>query len=122
VRVVKAAPALCDGRIGACPTTTRDEVDRVFGEGYAAAHPDVVASVMLSGSLDWAAMHLAAAVRDVAAALVIEESRRSCPEMPFRLRPARHRHRHAGIGGRRCLPSSVSRHAREPISRHVVRV
>jgi 3-oxoacyl-[acyl-carrier-protein] synthase III len=51
----------------------RDEVDRVFGEGYAAAHPDVVASVMLSASLDWAAMHLATAVRDVAAALVLEE-------------------------------------------------
>jgi hypothetical protein len=50
----------------------RDEVDRVFGQGYAAAHPEVVASVMLSASLDWAAMHLAAAVRDVAAALVLE--------------------------------------------------
>jgi len=28
---------------------------------------------MLSASLDWAAMHLAATVRDVAAALVLEE-------------------------------------------------
>ena len=29
---------------------------------------------MLSTPLDWAAMHLAAAVRDVAAALVLEEA------------------------------------------------
>ena len=42
----------------------RDEIDRVFGEGYATAHPDVVAAVMLSASLDWAAQHLAEAVRD----------------------------------------------------------
>jgi hypothetical protein len=31
----------------------RDEVDRVFGEGYAVAPPDVVAAVMISASLDW---------------------------------------------------------------------
>jgi hypothetical protein len=45
----------------------------MLGEGYAVAHPDVVPAVMLSASLHRAAMHLAAAVRDVAAALVLEE-------------------------------------------------
>ena len=40
----------------------RDEVNRVFGEGYAAAHPDVVSAVMLSASLDWAAMTIASAL------------------------------------------------------------
>jgi hypothetical protein len=29
-----------------------DEIDRVFGQGYAAANPDVVASVILSASMD----------------------------------------------------------------------
>jgi hypothetical protein len=40
----------------------RDEIDRVFGEGYAAAHPDVVAAVMISASLDFAAGVIAAAL------------------------------------------------------------
>lgn len=46
----------------------RDEIDRVLGPGTAQRHPELLAAVMLSASLDWAAMHLAAAVRDVAAA------------------------------------------------------
>jgi hypothetical protein len=41
----------------------REEVDRVFGAGYAVAHPDVVAAVMISASMDWAAMTIAAARR-----------------------------------------------------------
>jgi hypothetical protein len=39
----------------------RQEVDRVFGQGYAAAHPDVVSAVMIPASMDWAAMTIAAA-------------------------------------------------------------
>jgi hypothetical protein len=33
----------------------RDEVDRVFGEGYAAAHPQMVLAVMNVAATDWAA-------------------------------------------------------------------
>jgi hypothetical protein len=44
----------------------RDEIDRVFGPGYAAEHPDVVSAVMISASLDWAAT-------TIAAALVVED-------------------------------------------------
>jgi hypothetical protein len=40
----------------------RDEVDRVFGPGYAAAHPEVVSAVMISASLDFAAGLIAAAL------------------------------------------------------------
>jgi len=42
----------------------RDEIDRVFGAGYAAAHPDVVSAVMISASLDWAATTIAAALAE----------------------------------------------------------
>ena len=38
------------------------EVDRVFGDGYAAAHPDVVTAVVQSAASDWAAARLAAAI------------------------------------------------------------
>jgi hypothetical protein len=31
------------------------EIDRVFGDGYAAAHPELVAAVMHSAASDWAA-------------------------------------------------------------------
>jgi hypothetical protein len=48
----------------------RDEVDRVFGTGYAAAHSDMVAAVMQSAALDFAALTIAHAITDVAAALV----------------------------------------------------
>jgi hypothetical protein len=40
----------------------RDEIDRVFGEGYAAAHSDVVSAVMLSASMDFAAQLIASAL------------------------------------------------------------
>lgn len=40
----------------------RNEVDRVFGAGYAAAHPEVVASVMTSAAIDYAAQVIAAAL------------------------------------------------------------
>jgi hypothetical protein len=40
----------------------QSEVDRVFGTGYASAHPDVVSAVMISASLDWAAERVSAAI------------------------------------------------------------
>jgi hypothetical protein len=42
--------------------TARQEVDRVFGQDYASAHPEVVAAVLISASMDWAAMTIAAAL------------------------------------------------------------
>lgn len=52
----------------------RDEIDRVFGSGYAASHPDVVAAVMQSAAIDFAAFTLARAVSEVAAALLAEDA------------------------------------------------
>jgi hypothetical protein len=42
----------------------RDEIDRVFGPGYAAAHSDLVAAVMISASLDYAAELIAAVLME----------------------------------------------------------
>jgi hypothetical protein len=50
------------------------EIDRVFGAGYAAAHPDVVAAVVQSAASDWAAARLALAIERVAEALLVEEA------------------------------------------------
>jgi hypothetical protein len=47
----------------------REEIDRVFGEGYATSHPDVVAAVMQLAAVDYAAQLLAGAIVQVAAAL-----------------------------------------------------
>ena len=33
--------------------TARQEVDRVFGQDHASAHPEVVAVVLISASMDW---------------------------------------------------------------------
>ena len=49
------------------------EIDKTFGAGFAREHPEVVCAVMASAASDYAALALAAAVRDVAAALVIED-------------------------------------------------
>jgi hypothetical protein len=38
------------------------EVDEVFGQDFAAQHPEVVGAVMISSALDWAAMTIAAAL------------------------------------------------------------
>jgi hypothetical protein len=46
------------------------ELDRVFGPDYARQHPELVASVVQSAASDWAAAHLASALRDVARALL----------------------------------------------------
>jgi hypothetical protein len=48
----------------------RDEVDRVFGEGYAAAHPQMVLAVMNTAATDWAARVITAGLQDIAVALV----------------------------------------------------
>jgi hypothetical protein len=50
------------------------EIDRVFGAGYAAAHPDVVSAVVSSAASDWAATRLAVAIERVAEALLVEEA------------------------------------------------
>ena len=51
----------------------RCEIDRVFGDGYATAHPDVVTAVVQSAASDWAATRLAIAIERVAAALLVEK-------------------------------------------------
>ena len=45
----------------------------MFGDGYAAAHPDVVTAVVQSAASDWAATRLAIAIERVAEALLVEE-------------------------------------------------
>ena len=49
---------------------TRDEVDRVFGDGHAAAHPELVVAIVHAASSDWAARVICAALEDIAGALV----------------------------------------------------
>jgi hypothetical protein len=49
------------------------EIDRVFGDGYGAAHPEVVIAVMQSAASDWAAARLGVAIERVADALLVEE-------------------------------------------------
>jgi hypothetical protein len=49
------------------------EIDRVFGNGHAAAHPELVAAIMQSAASDWAATRLATAIERVAEALLVEE-------------------------------------------------
>jgi len=49
------------------------EIDRLFGEGYGAAHPELVIAVMQSAASDWAAARLGVAIERVAEALLVEE-------------------------------------------------
>ena len=58
------------------------EIDKVLGDGYAAAHPVLVANVMQTAASDWAASRLAVAIERVAAALV--ERAEEPPIMPAR--------------------------------------
>ena len=53
--------------------TAQREVDRVFGAGYAAAHPEVLVVVVQSAASDWAAARLATAIEHVAIALAEPE-------------------------------------------------
>jgi hypothetical protein len=46
----------------------------VFGRGYSRDHPDLTAAVMLSAAMDFAGLAVARAVRDVAAALLVEDT------------------------------------------------
>jgi hypothetical protein len=48
----------------------RDEVDRVFGAGHAAAHPELVVAIVHAASSDWAARVITAGLQDIAGALV----------------------------------------------------
>jgi hypothetical protein len=59
------------------------EIDRVFGDGHAAAHPELVIAVVNAASSDWAASRLAVAIERVAEALLVEE------EAQQRIVPAR---------------------------------
>jgi hypothetical protein len=47
----------------------RDEIDRLLGEGFSAAHP----AVMQSASSDYAAITIARALQDIAVALAEPE-------------------------------------------------
>ena len=51
----------------------RREIDRVFGDGHAAAHPELVIAVVNAASSDWAASRLAVAIERVAEALLVED-------------------------------------------------
>jgi hypothetical protein len=51
--------------------TCRQEIDRVFGAGHAAAHPDLVSALMLTAALDFAAVRISCAIEQVA--LVLSE-------------------------------------------------
>jgi hypothetical protein len=52
----------------------RREIDRVFGDGHAAANPQLVAAIMQSAAIDQAAMRIAAALEFIARALLVEEA------------------------------------------------
>jgi hypothetical protein len=51
----------------------RDEINRIFGVGFAEQHPEVVVVVVQSAASDWAAARLAVAIERVAEALLIED-------------------------------------------------
>src|SRR5207249_1012986 len=48
----------------------RQEVDSIFGVGYAASHPELVAAVLNAGMVDWATRVLGAGLVDIANAVV----------------------------------------------------
>jgi hypothetical protein len=67
---IKTAPVAVIARVAvmawvqfAAPSR-RDEVDRVFGDGHAAAHPELVVAIVLAASSDWAARVICAALED----------------------------------------------------------
>ena len=51
----------------------RDQIDRVFGDGYAAAHPDLVVAVMSTATINFATVMIVDALERVAMALVEPE-------------------------------------------------
>src|SRR4030095_15545907 len=46
------------------PGRSREEVDRVFGPGHAAEHPELVVAIVHAASSDWAARVICAALED----------------------------------------------------------
>ena len=52
----------------------RGEIDRVFGDGFAHRHPELVASVMASAASDYMALTIARSLQQIAIALVEEEA------------------------------------------------
>jgi hypothetical protein len=66
----------------------RREIDRVFGDGHAAAHPELVVAVMNAASSDYAAQLIARSLHDIADALLEpeEETQRIVPAREL-LRP-----------------------------------
>jgi hypothetical protein len=77
----------------------QQEIDRVFGAGYAAEKPHLVIAVMNAASSDYAAQLIAHSLRDIAQALLVDDesshsisgsrasSASSVPAMPC---PSRH--------------------------------
>lgn len=65
------------------------EIDRVFGDGHAAAHPELVIAVMNAASSDWAAQLIARSLREIAVALVeeVEEAQQHIVRAGELLRP-----------------------------------
>jgi hypothetical protein len=57
----------------------RDEINRIFGVGFAEQHPEVLVVVMQSAASDWAATRLAVAIERVAEALLVEETQHILP-------------------------------------------
>jgi hypothetical protein len=51
----------------------QQEIDRVFGAGYAAEKPDLVIAVMNAASSDYAAQLIAHSLRDIAEALLVDD-------------------------------------------------
>jgi hypothetical protein len=63
------------------------EIDRVFGDGHAAANPQLVAAVLAAATSDFAAQLIARSLQDIADALVEpEEAQRILPAREL-LRP-----------------------------------
>jgi hypothetical protein len=50
----------------------RQEIDQEFGEGFAAAHSDLLAATMVAGATDFAGLVVANAIERVAVALLEE--------------------------------------------------
>jgi hypothetical protein len=63
----------------------RRELDRCFGDGHAAAHPELVIAVMNAASSEYAAQLIARAIEHVAEALLVEEEEASGIMQPRQL-------------------------------------
>jgi hypothetical protein len=75
------------------------EIDREFGDGYAASHPELVIASMNAASSDWAAARLGVAIERVAEALLVEEEAHSTSCLRVRLCASLGRARAFGMVG-----------------------